>query len=211
MCGFWPNWHRKVGGSLKIKILSIETVQQNWSQSEKVGVKYMYSKFGVNKNFAVAWYEPRNGKTCFSHMRTTGADQLVHPCSLVSTFVTHYLHVDSIIPLVSINEISSLYLSSVVEQTGLCRTGSQTSKTDFLITGPDSSVGRVSAPGNGRSRVRSRAATYQSHKNGTSCSSLGTQTYWVELRTGWPSVGIMWLGVVSCQVSGTWFFSEAAL
>ena len=29
-------------------------------------------------------------------------------------------------------------------------------------TGPDSSVGRVSAPGNGRSRVRSRAATYQS-------------------------------------------------
>ena len=29
-------------------------------------------------------------------------------------------------------------------------------------TGPDSSVGRVSALGNGRSRVRSRAATYQS-------------------------------------------------
>ena len=29
-------------------------------------------------------------------------------------------------------------------------------------TGPDSSVGRVSAPGNGRSRVRSRAVTYQS-------------------------------------------------
>ena len=31
-------------------------------------------------------------------------------------------------------------------------------------TGPDSSFGRVSAPGNGRSRVRSRAATYQSRK-----------------------------------------------
>ena len=31
-------------------------------------------------------------------------------------------------------------------------------------TGPDSSVGRVSAPGNGGSRVRSRAATYQSRK-----------------------------------------------
>ena len=31
-------------------------------------------------------------------------------------------------------------------------------------TGPDSSVGRVSAPENGRSRVRSRAATYQSRK-----------------------------------------------
>ena len=47
--------------------------------------------------------------------------------------------------------------------------------------GPDSSVGRASAPGNGRSRVRSRDATYQSRKNGTSCSSLGTQTYGVEL------------------------------
>ena len=30
------------------------------------------------------------------------------------------------------------------------------------ITGADSSVGRVSTPGNGRSRVQSRAATYQS-------------------------------------------------
>ena len=33
-----------------------------------------------------------------------------------------------------------------------------------IYTGPDSAVGRVSAPGNGRSRVRSRAATFQSPK-----------------------------------------------
>ena len=45
-------------------------------------------------------------------------------------------------------------------------------------TGPDSSVGRVSAPGTRRSRVRSRAATYQSHKK---WYSPGTQTYGVEL------------------------------
>ena len=32
----------------------------------------------------------------------------------------------------------------------------------YSWTGPDSTAGRVSAPGNGRSRVRSRAATYQS-------------------------------------------------
>ena len=51
----------------------------------------------------------------------------------------------------------------------------------FWRTGPDSSVGRVSAPANGRSRVRSRAVTYQSHKNSTNCYSLGTQTYRVEL------------------------------
>ena len=36
--------------------------------------------------------------------------------------------------------------------------------TPMSWTGPDSSVGRVSAPGNGRSRVRSRAATHQSRK-----------------------------------------------
>ena len=58
-------------------------------------------------------------------------------------------------------------------------------------TGPDSSVGRVSAPENGRSRVRSRAATYQSRK----------KWYWLLLawhsdlrgraKTGRPSVRIM--------------------
>ena len=30
-------------------------------------------------------------------------------------------------------------------------------------------------------------------------------------RTGQPSVRLMWLGVVSCQVSGAWYFSEAVL
>ena len=40
----------------------------------------------------------------------------------------------------------------------------------MLLTGPDSSVGRVSAPGNGRSRVRSRAATYQSRDRRDSSS-----------------------------------------
>ena len=48
-------------------------------------------------------------------------------------------------------------------------------------TGPSSSVGRVSASGNGRSWVQSPAATFEVVKNGTSCSSLGTQTYGVEL------------------------------
>ena len=52
------------------------------------------------------------------------------------------------------------------------------SKFDILLTDSDSSVGRVSAPGNGRSWVRSRDKVF---KNGTSCSSLGTQIYGVEL------------------------------
>ena len=42
---------------------------------------------------------------------------------------------DSIIPLVSISKISSLYLVSVTVQTGLCLTWSQTLKTGFLVTG----------------------------------------------------------------------------
>ena len=50
-----------------------------------------------------------------------------------------------------------------------------------FVTGPASSVGRLSAPGNGRSQVRSRPRHTKVVKNGTGCSSLGTQTYGVEL------------------------------
>ena len=48
-------------------------------------------------------------------------------------------------------------------------------------TGPDSSVGTVSAPGNGKSRVRPRPRHTKVIKNGSTCSSLGTQIYGVEL------------------------------
>ena len=55
-----------------------------------------------------------------------------HPRSLISAFVARCL--DSIIPLVSISEISSLYLASVAEQAGLSLTWLQTPKTGFLVT-----------------------------------------------------------------------------
>ena len=45
------------------------------------------------------------------------ADQPAHPHSLISTFVVRCL--DSIIPLVSKSEISSLYLAYVAAQAGL--------------------------------------------------------------------------------------------
>ena len=61
-----------------------------------------------------------------------GANQPAHPLSLISTFVVHSL--DSIIPLVSISEISSLYLASVAAQAGLSLSWSQTPKTGFLVT-----------------------------------------------------------------------------
>ena len=46
-----------------------------------------------------------------------GADQPAHPRSLISTFVVCLL--DSIIPLVSMSEITSLWLASVAVQAGL--------------------------------------------------------------------------------------------
>ena len=61
-----------------------------------------------------------------------GADQPAHLHSLISAFVVHSL--DSIIPLVSIPKISSLYLASVAAQAGLSLPWSQTPKTDFLVT-----------------------------------------------------------------------------
>ena len=53
------------------------------------------------------------------------------PRSLISAFVVRCL--DSIIPLVSISEISSLYLVSVTAQTGLSLPWLQTPKTGFLV------------------------------------------------------------------------------
>ena len=61
-----------------------------------------------------------------------GAYQPAHSRSLISAFVVHCL--DSIIPLVSISKISSLYLASVAVQAGLNLLWSQTPKTGFLVT-----------------------------------------------------------------------------
>ena len=61
-----------------------------------------------------------------------GADQHAHPCSLISAFVVRCL--DSMIPLVSISEISRLHLVSVAAQAGLCLTWLETPKTGFLMT-----------------------------------------------------------------------------
>ena len=61
-----------------------------------------------------------------------GADQPAHLRCLISAFVVRVL--DSIIPLVSISEISSLYLAFLAAQAGLSLPSSQTPKTDFLVT-----------------------------------------------------------------------------
>ena len=61
-----------------------------------------------------------------------GADQPAHPRSLISAFAVRYL--DSIIPLLSISEISSLYLAYVAAQAGFSLPWSQTPKAGFLVT-----------------------------------------------------------------------------
>ena len=61
-----------------------------------------------------------------------GANQPTHPRSLISAFVVHCL--DSVIPLVSIHEISSLRLASVVAQASLSLPWSQTPKAGFVVT-----------------------------------------------------------------------------
>ena len=60
-----------------------------------------------------------------------GADQPAQPHSLISAFVIRCL--DSIIPLVFISKISSLYLASVAAQASLSLLWSQTPKTGILV------------------------------------------------------------------------------
>ena len=75
--------------------------------------------------------EPRHEKTCLCHMQTTKA-QMSLRIRLTSTFVVRCL--DSIISLVSISDISSLYLASVAARAGLSFTWSKPPKTGFLVT-----------------------------------------------------------------------------
>ena len=76
--------------------------------------------FNVN-NWATSWQN-----LLLSYANNKGADQPAHPRSLISTCVVRCL--DSIIPLVSISEILSIYLASLTARAGLCLTWSQTTK-----------------------------------------------------------------------------------
>ena len=80
----------------------------------------------VHKN----WYNHHVWTLVYANNKS--ADQPAHPSSLINTFVVHCL--DSITSLVSILAISSLYLASEAEQTGLSLPWSQTPKTGFLAT-----------------------------------------------------------------------------
>ena len=84
-----------------------------------------YALKNVNNKWSTSWKN-----LLLQYANNKGADQPAHLCSLISTFVVRCL--DSIIPLVSISELPSLYLASVAAQVGLSLPWSQTLKTGFL-------------------------------------------------------------------------------
>ena len=63
-----------------------------------------------------------------------GADQPVHPHSLISAFAIHFL--ESIIRKLATSIISIFWLVSVAEETGLSLTLSETLKTGFVPMPP---------------------------------------------------------------------------
>ena len=107
--------------------------------SLSVVIKYLkesttFSLLGLTTS-VISLNESHHKKTCFLlYANNKGAVQPAHPRSLISAFVIHCL--GSIITVVSICKISSLYLASVAAQAGLSDSlpWSQTLKTGFLVT-----------------------------------------------------------------------------
>ena len=71
-------------------------------------------------------------KPVLPYANNKDTNQPAHPCSLISVVVIRFL--DSLMPLVSISEISSLWLASVAAQAGLSLLWLHTPKTGFLMT-----------------------------------------------------------------------------
>ena len=98
----------------------------------KLGVTYMEMFPWCWENLPLRYFSHVMRKPVLPYANNKGADQPAHPRSLISAFVVRFL--DSIIPLVSISEISSLFLASVAVQASLSLPWSQTPKTGFLVT-----------------------------------------------------------------------------
>ena len=103
-----------------------------WSQRTKIKYKLHYGRWGdvlqkARHIWATSWEN-----LFMPYANNKGTDQSARTCRLISTFVIHCL--DSIIPLVSISEISSLYLAFVAAQAGLSQPSLQTSKTGCLVS-----------------------------------------------------------------------------
>ena len=104
-----------------------EALRQSIFNRYKLSQTVHLSSARSNNIWATSWenlFMPYANNKC--------GDQPAHPRSLISAFVVRCL--DSIIPLVSISEISSSYLVSVAKQAGLSLPWSETPETCFLVT-----------------------------------------------------------------------------
>ena len=80
---------------------------------------------------------PQREKTCLGGFANNkGADQPAHACSLINAFVIRFS--ESSKPKLATNDISMFYIVSVAEQAGLRLTWSDTPKTGFVATRPNS-------------------------------------------------------------------------
>ena len=142
---------------------------------------------------------------------------LYAPRSLISIFVIWCL--DRIMRLVSISEISSLYLDSVTAKAGLSLPSSQTSKTGFLVTRLIC-IGGFHVVQNARyvkrpKCVRVETSQYRTHFSAFSCSSIGKcgsflsrlmtkPTKWLcaqrRIRSAWASV--QFVQSLRCALNG---------
>ena len=91
--------------------------------------------FSVYNNGADMLIRQKKGENLSpGYMNKTGADQPVHPCSLISTFIICLL--ERIVSKLASSKFSIFLLVSVAEETGLPLALSETPKTGFLATKP---------------------------------------------------------------------------
>ena len=127
----FPNWNMYDQYDLPYKLTqfdgSMAIVDGKLTNESANQLKYSISWSCYKMNWATSWEN-----LFMPYANIKGADQPAHPRSLISAFVVCRLH--SIIPLVSISDISNVYLASVAAQASLSLTWSQTPKTGFLVT-----------------------------------------------------------------------------
>ena len=132
----FPSLKRQTNISLKWRSLVLICIENSISQPSYFGdinisficKQYAELKTGIKETSVNIWATSW-GNLFLPYANNKGTDQHAHPRSLINAFIIRCL--DSIIPLVSISKISSLYIASVAAQAGLSLSWSQTPKDRF--------------------------------------------------------------------------------
>ena len=94
----------------------------------KIIFHFVEGKLKIYINFYVQIWA-RSCENVMPYTNNKGADQPVHPRSLINTFIVRCL--DSMICILAISKVSRFYLASLAEQAGLNLTWSQISIDTF--------------------------------------------------------------------------------